>query len=66
MGLSYLFFRNSYFRCCLVSGEGTVMLGFCLCVSVCVCLLKRLHAALVLVVKIMRCIQCCLVFRDGP
>ena len=40
-------------------GEGIMML--CICVCVCLSAAPQLHAALVLVAKVMCCIQCCLV-----
>jgi len=44
-----------YLRRRLTSGEGIVTLG--VCVSVCVSVEPRLHAALVSAVKVMRCIE---------
>jgi len=50
--------RDCYLRHRLVGGEGIVTLGVCVCVSA----KPRLHATLVSAVKVMCCIQCCLVY----
>ena len=52
-----------HLRCRLASGEGIVTVGVTLSRCVCVSAETRLHAALILAAKVMRCIHCSLL---GP